>query len=360
MAKINPFYYETEGLEVHEFYSGEPVTNFENRNQKPEATNTQEVNFKVLRLQQLMKEDLEAARNSHLYQEVMDWFFGYKGDKQQNVITKMTASVWYDLRDETVFSYQAWKNIEYAIMNFNADYLQETEELDADDLDAILRTGKNNFMGFAMAVLRRTQRKAAKENKNPRSQSVISMGAVGYEDEEGNFQEYDPEDVKANFGLQFGEDAVVDALVEKILDKLSGDAEKNRFILTYMVVMYTQDRITQQDRKLFPKAFTGKKNKADHSDKFNRRELAELMVEAFPGTTVSSNERFINRFQKRVAELDMPSGLNTTWNTDRKAYKAKFHDPEQIAHNREIQARMDAVMKPGPVKTYFVDVAETA
>lgn len=302
MTAINKYYYQTQGVEVDGVYSGEPACNFPHKKRRPERASGRDADFKVLRLQQLMREDFNLARKTSLYHEVMGWFFGYIGEKQQNIISTMTSYVWYDLRDETTFSYQAWKNLEYAIMNYNADYLQETEELDSGDIEALERTGKNNFMNFAIAVLRRTQRKVIKETK-PRSKTTTGFDYAG---EDGNTQEYELEDEHSRFDERIGESDGIDQLVKTILDNISGDKDKNRYILNYIVEMYVSDT------HLSP---TMSKDKADHSDKFNRRELAELMVNAFPGTSRSANERYINRFQNRCSQLDMLPKLNTTYST---------------------------------------------
>lgn len=240
--------------------------------------NNDKINKLALEVKQMMKQDIEQARNSLEYYNLIKLFFGYNGE-EGNLIQKLTEDIWlYESIEQGRNSCGEWKVIEEAILSYDEE--------------------KGNFMKLATKnLLRRFKQKVEEAGASKLPPSYEYMDPCD-DIPDSTFDPY--QTIDENDG--------VEELTQKILSGVRGNKKKIKFILDYMKKAYVGFDV---DGIELPKE---EKGRADKSVKFNTTECAKLMVNKFGGT-FEGNERFVNRFRNKCAEFLENKGykLNTTY-----------------------------------------------
>jgi hypothetical protein len=300
-------------------YYGEPAANKGNSRDYQMLSN-KEMNQLVLKLKERFEnaeteEQKDEIRNSYEYFQVMRPYFGHlgwdaNGKPRRNLVQSITEVVWHKLPDETVFSYQLWKNLEYAIVRYTG------HDSDGQIID---------FSSFAQITAKRlkakqendAKTKAEKEDKQgdgtkTRKRDKVYLEDLNVTDDEGNKEEFDMVDDRVDFLNEFAEEQHFGGLVNKLVST-SRQKDKAKFVLHHMAAS------------------------------FSRAEIARMMVDEFGGSE-KTNEVFADRLHKSVRSKVEEMGLkfNTTWNLNNaktykgmlQSYKDKFYDKK--AHDRNI------------------------
>lgn len=240
--------------------------------------NNGQLNKLALEVKQLMEQDIEQARNSMEYYNLMEVFFGYNGG-EGNLIQKLTEDIWrYETIEQGRVSRDEWKVIEEAIKDYDVE--------------------KGNFLKFSVKNLLCHFSKRV-------SEAGVSKLPPSYEyvDSYDNIPDstFDPyQTIDENDGVK--------EICQGILSEVRGNKEKKKFILDYMMKAYVGLDVDGLELT------KEEKGRADKSVKFNATECAKLMVDKFGGT-FEANERFVNRFRNKCAEFLENKGyrLNTTY-----------------------------------------------
>lgn len=312
------------GLEA---YPGEPAVNKETREERNNLfLTTQEMNELALKIKGMMERG-EDFRSTYEYYLLMHPYFGHRGwdndgNERMNLAEAVTENIWYQLHDETVFTDQLWKNLEYAISTYD---------------------GRVDFAGHAWITAKRLKQKQINDTKKtekegkekPKKLKVVHMT---YVDENGEVKEIDQEDDRDMLGQVEGE-VDVQILIEEITDKFR-QKEKAKFVLMKLVEGQKQS------------------------------DIARLMVEEFGGKE-TSHAQFCSRLLKRLQDMFVKKfKLNTTYvfkpegnskkaqeqrkkyQEHRKKYAQKFYDKE--AHQRNLERkRKYAEFISQQMKTYW-------
>lgn len=305
-------------------YPGEPARNFETREErefKP-ATN-QELNEWALKAKEEIREAVrirkwvEKNRNTLTEEEIKDYlsqakeiydssihyykimqqFFGHRGWEQgnlnkplQNLVSKMTDSVFGNVTEAGTLTERIWKAIDNCIMDY--------EE------------GKGDFRGLMFINFRLTKAKYLKEkgkdkdnkqqnnkddgNKKKRTFIEVSLYQTN---ENGEETIIELEDEKQDFYRDLGGVENAKKLIGLFMKMTAGNKEKRQFVLDYMFNNYVvSDEGVEVE--------TSKKSRRDKSQKFNVANCAKKMAERFGGSW-KTHERFINRFRNKLEAVVM-------------------------------------------------------
>lgn len=308
-------------------YPGEPAVNKETREERNNLfLTTQEMNELALKIKGMMERG-EDFRNSYEYYLLMHPYFGHRGwdndgNERTNLAEAVTENIWYQLPDETVFTDQLWKNLEYAISTYD---------------------GRIDFAGHAWITAKRLKQKQINDTKKTEKEGKekpkkLQVTHMTYVDENGEVKEIDQEDDKDLLGQVEGE-VDLQILIEEIAANFR-QKEKAKFVLM--------------------KLAEGQK----------QSDISRMMVEEFGGKE-TSHAQFCSRLLKRVQEmLGRKFKFNTTYvfkpegnskkaqeqrkkyQEHRKKYAQKFYDKE--AHQRNLERkRKYAEFINQPMKTYY-------
>lgn len=312
------------GLEA---YPGEPAINKENQEERYNLfLTTKEINKLALRIKGMMERG-EDFRSTYEYYLLMHPYFGHRGwdndgNERMNLAKAVTENIWYQLHDETVFTDQLWKNIEYAINTYD---------------------GRVDFASHAWITAKRLKQKQINDTKKTQKDGEempkkLQVTHMTYVDENGEVKEIDQEDDRDTLGQVEGE-VDVQILIEKITDKFR-QKEKAKFVLMKLVEGQKQS------------------------------DIARMMVEEFGGKE-TTHAQFCSRLIKRVQNIlkdkvqfntsYVPKPIGNSpkaqeqkrkYQEHRKKYIKKFYNKEAHMRNME-RKRKYAEFINQPMKTYW-------
>jgi len=312
-------------------YPGEPAINKETEEERIiyQALTNEEMNQLALKLKDMHIQGKD-FRNTYEYYQLMRPFFGHLGwdaggNEKSNLSKFITDKIWFQLPDETVFTDQLWKNLEYAIITYDGS--------------------QGDFLNHAWITAKRLKQKQINDTKKNQKkdgkseESKLKFINMTFVDENDEVKEIDQEDDRDLLG-QVESDIDVQILIEELAEGFR-QKDKAKFVLKHLVA--------------------GVK-KAD---------IARLMVEEFGGKE-TSHAQFCSRLLKRVEDMLAKSHkFNTTYvpkppkgnskeaKAKRKAYKkhrekyaAKFFDPEAVEKNRIRKRKYAQFTAAGVVEVY--------
>src|SRR5690606_17023282 len=309
------------GLEA---YPGEPAINKENQEERYNLfLTTKKINKLALKIKGMMERG-EDFRSTYEYYLLMHPYFGHRGwtpdgEERRNLVEYVTEHIWYQLPDETCFSDQLWKNLEYAISTYD---------------------GRTDFANHAWITAKRLKQKQLNDTKQEggggeKPKQVIHLTSM---DEDGELKEIDQVDDR-DLLEQVESDSDVQILIEEIAVKFR-QKEKAKFVMMKLVEGQKQS------------------------------DIARLMVEEFGGKE-TSHAQFCSRLIKRVQNIlkdkvqfntsYVPKPIGNSpkaqeqkrkYQEHRKKYVKKFYNKEAHMRNME-RKRKYAEFINQPMKTYW-------
>lgn len=307
-----------------EAYPGEPAINKENQEERYNLfLTTQEMNELALKIKGMMERG-EDFRSTYEYYLLMHPYFGHRGwtpdgEERRNLVEYVTEHIWHQLPDETCFSDQLWKNLEYAISTYD---------------------GRTDFANHAWITAKRLKQKQLNDTKQEggggeKPKQVIHLTSM---DEDGELKEIDQVDDK-DLLEQVESESDVQILIEEIAVKFR-QKEKAKFVLMKLIEGNKQS------------------------------DIARLMVEEFGGKE-TTHAQFCSRLIKRVQNIlkdkvqfntsyvPKPIGNSqkareqkSKYQEHRKKYVQKFYNKEAHMRNME-RKRKYAEFINQPMKTYW-------
>lgn len=309
------------GLEA---YPGEPAINKENQEERYNLfLTTKETNKLAMKIKGMMERG-EDFHNSYEYYLLMHPYFGHRGwtpdgEERRNLVEYVTEHIWYQLPDETCFSDQLWKNLEYAISTYD---------------------GRTDFANHAWITAKRLKQKQLNDTKQEggggeKPKQVIHLTSM---DEDGELKEIDQVDDR-DLLEQVESDSDVQILIEEIAVKFR-QKEKAKFVLIKLIEGNKQS------------------------------DIARMMVEEFGGKE-TTHAQFCSRLIKRVQNIlkdkvqfntsYVPKPIGNSqkareqkrkYQEHRKKYVKKFYNKEAHMRNME-RKRKYAEFINQPMKTYW-------
>lgn len=309
------------GLEA---YPGEPAINKENQEERYNLfLTTKEINKFALKIKGMMERG-EDFRSTYEYYLLMHPYFGHRGwtpdgEERRNLVEYVTEHIWYQLPDETCFSDQLWKNLEYAISTYD---------------------GRTDFANHAWITAKRLKQKQLNDTKQEggggeKPKQVIHLTSM---DEDGELKEIDQVDDR-DLLEQVESESDVQILIEEIAVKFR-QKEKAKFVLIKLIEGNRQS------------------------------DIARMMVEEFGGKE-TTHAQFCSRLIKRVQNIlkdkvqfntsYVPKPIGNSqkareqkrkYQEHRKKYVKKFYNKEAHMRNME-RKRKYAEFINQPMKTYW-------